>query len=304
MGPGHPLFDNSGNGVEPEDEDAYRFVGGSETLAAFISEAGLNGYDFFDAKADFEALAAGENLPERVVGVAQAGSTLQASREGLGAADTPSGMAFNPLTPDLATMSLGALNVLGQDEDGFFVMIEGGAVDWMGHGNNMERFIEEQIDFNLAVGAVIDWVETNSSWEETLLIVTSDHECGGIWGEGTWMNSVGGPVAADRSDEALLAARFDPAEDTFNEFLAVQDRGAGNMPGYQFASRNHTNELVPLWALGAGSELFAGFTRTDIEAAELWGTQYDWNGDYVDNTAVFHVMNEAMAAGDIAMVSQ
>ncbi|MEM6727099.1 MAG: hypothetical protein AAF618_01240, partial [Pseudomonadota bacterium] len=166
------------------------------------------------------------------------------------------------------------------------------------------RFIEEQIDFNLAVDAVIEWVETNSRWEETLLIVTSDHECGGIWGEGTWTNGVGGPVAADRTDEALLAARFDPTEDIFNEYLAVQDRGAGNMPGYMFSSRNHTNELVPLWALGAGSEIFADFTRTDIQAAELWGAQYDWDGDYVDNTAVFHVMNEAMAPAQDAMMGQ
>ncbi|MEM1375702.1 MAG: alkaline phosphatase [Pseudomonadota bacterium] len=304
MGPGHPFFDNNGNQIEPEDEDAYRFVGGSETFAALTSPEGLNGFAFIDTKADFEALAAGENLPERIVGVAQAGSTLQASREGLGTADTPSGMAYNPSTPTLATMSLGALNVLNQDEDGFFVMIEGGAVDWMGHSNDMGRFIEEQIDFNLAVDAVIEWVETNSSWDETLLIVTSDHECGGIWGEGTWTNGVGGPVAADRSDEALLAARFDPTEDVFNEYLAVQDRGAGNMPGYMFSSRNHTNELVPLWALGAGSEIFAHFTRTDIGAAELWGTQYDWNGDYVDNTAVFHVMNEAMAPATQAMMGQ
>ncbi|MEL6920379.1 MAG: alkaline phosphatase [Pseudomonadota bacterium] len=295
MGPGHPLFDNSGNQIEPEDEDAYRFVGGSETLAALTSDAGLNGFSFIDAKADFEALAAGEALPERVIGVAQSGSTLQASREGLPDADTPSGMAYNPVVPDLATMSLGALNVLNQDEDGFFVMIEGGAVDWMGHANNMERFIEEQIDFNLAVDAVIDWVEENSSWDETLLIVTSDHECGGIWGEGTWTNLDGGPIAADRSDEALLSARFDPSEDIFNEYLAVQDRGAGNMPGYMFSSRNHTNELVPLWALGVGSELFAQFTKTDLRAAELWGKQYDWEGDYIDNTSVFHVMNEAMA---------
>ncbi|MEM6634508.1 MAG: alkaline phosphatase [Pseudomonadota bacterium] len=299
MGAGHPLFDNSGNPVEPEDEDAYRFVGGSETLTALTSADGLNGFSFIDAKADFEALADGGDLPARVIGVAQAGSTLQASREDLAAADTPSGMAFNPLTPDLATMSLGALNVLNQDEDGFFVMIEGGAVDWMGHANDMPRFIEEQIDFNLAVDAVIEWVEANSSWDETLLIVTSDHECGGIWGEGTWINGAGGPVAADRSDEAVLAARFDPTEDVFNEYLAVQDRGAGSMPGYMFSSRNHTNELVPLWALGAGSELFAQFTQTDLGAAKLWGTQYDWGGDYVDNTAVFHVMNEAFMSGTV-----
>ncbi|MEM1046574.1 MAG: alkaline phosphatase [Pseudomonadota bacterium] len=304
MGAGHPLYDNSGNRIEPEDEEAYRFVGGSKTLTALTSEEGLNGFSFIDAKADFEALAAGENVPERVVGIARAGLTLQASREDLPDGDTPSGMAYNPAVPDLATMSLGALNILSQDEDGFFVMIEGGAVDWMGHSNDMPRFIEEQIDFNLAVDAVIKWVEENSSWDETLLIVTSDHECGGIWGEGTWTNGEGGPVAADRSDEALLAARFDPTEDVFNEYLAVQDRGAGTMPGYQFSSRHHTNELVPLWAIGPGAELFAEFTRTDLEAAQLWGDPYGWDGNFVDNTAVFHVMNEVLAASATAQQTQ
>ena len=304
MGAGHPLFDNSGNQVEPEGEDAFRFVGGSETLEALTSEEGLNGFTFIDAKTDFEALAGGETLPERVIGVAQAGSTLQASREGLADADTPSGMAYNPVVPDLATMSLGAINVLNQDEDGFFVMIEGGAVDWMGHANNMERFIEEQIDFNMAVDAVIEWVEENSSWDETLLIVTSDHETGGIWGEGTWTNGEGPAVAADRSDEALEAARFHPTEDVFNEYLAVQDRGEGNMPGYMFSSRNHTNEIVPLWALGAGSDMFAQFAKTDLRAAELWGDQYQWDGDYIDNTAVFHVMYSAMRGNGMAVATQ
>jgi alkaline phosphatase len=282
--------------VEPEDDGAYRFVGGPEMLERLTSEEGVNGAAFIDAKEDFEALAAGGDLPGRVIGIARAGSTLQASREGLGEADTPSGMAMNPAVPDLATMTVGALNVLNQDEDGFFLMSEGGAVDWMGHANDMPRFIEEQIDFNAAVDAVIDWVEENSSWEETLLIVTSDHETGGIWGEGTFTN-VGGPaVAEERTDAALEAANFHPAEDVFNDFLAVQDRGAGNIPGHQWASGNHTNELVPLWAIGAGADGFAEFTRTDRKAAELWGAPYGWDGAFVDNTAVFHVMNEAFAA--------
>lgn len=307
MGTGHPLYDSSGNKITPEDEDSYRFVGGSETLAALTSDELLNGFTFIDAKSDFEALAAGENVPERVVGIARAGYTLQASREGLADADTPSGMAYNPIVPDLATMSLGALNVLSQNDEGFFVMIEGGAVDWMGHANNMPRFIEEHVDFNLAVDAVIKWVEENSSWEDTLLIITSDHECGGIWGEGTWTNGEGGPIAVDeggqvtteRSDDAIRAARFDPTEDIFNAYLAVQDRGAGNMPGYQFSSGNHTNELVPLFALGAGAELFKQFTRTDLKAAELWGQAYGWDGGFVDNTSVFHVMDEAFAANQV-----
>ncbi|MEM7711959.1 MAG: alkaline phosphatase, partial [Pseudomonadota bacterium] len=294
MGGGHPLYDGSGQPVTPEEEEEYEYVGGSETLDALTQRERTNQFAFIDEKADFAALAQGLSVPDRVVGIARTGSTLQAARRGLPVADTPSGMAFNPDVPDLPTMSLGALNVLDKDPDGFFLMIEGGAIDWMGHANNMPRYIEEQMDFNAAVNAVIEWVETNSSWDETLLIVTSDHECGGIWGEGTWTNADGIAVAQNRSDEALLSARFDPAEDVFNDFLAVQDRGAGNMPGYQFASRNHTNELVPLWALGAGSKEFAEFTRTDLKAGELWGEAYDWNGDFVDNTVVFQVMEQAL----------
>lgn len=304
MGAGHPYYDNSGNPLEPEDDNAYRYLGGPDTFAALTSKEGLNGFTFIDAKADFEALAAGQDVPERVVGIARAAHTLQATRQGLVDAGTPSGMAYNPIVPDLATMSVGALNVLAQDEDGMFLMIEGGAIDWMGHGNNMPRYIEEQIDFNLAVDAVIAWVEENSSWEETLLIITSDHECGGIWGEGTWTNSVGGPVAADRSDEALLAARFDPTEDAFNGYFAVQNRGPGNMPGYMFSSRNHTNELVPLWALGAGADMFSQFTRTDLGGAKVWGEPYGWDGQYVDNTSVFTVMNAVFAADSAAMPMQ
>ncbi|MEM1130183.1 MAG: alkaline phosphatase [Pseudomonadota bacterium] len=303
MGAGHPFYDDSGNAVEPADYDAedgddpFRFLGGEATVTALTGDAGLNGFTFIDDPADFASLASGEGVPEKVMGIARARNTLQASREGLAEADTPSGMAFNDAVPDLATMSLGAINVLNQDPDGFFVMIEGGAVDWMGHSNDMPRFIEEQIDFDRAVDAVIAWVEANSNWDETLLIVTSDHETGGIWGEGTYTNGTGGPVAADRSDAAVETARYDPAEDVFVEFVAVQDRGAGNLPGYQFASRNHTNELVPLWVMGPGADLLAQFTETDLKAAELWGAQYGWDGTFVDNTALFHIMNEAIAPG-------
>ncbi|MEM0911751.1 MAG: alkaline phosphatase, partial [Pseudomonadota bacterium] len=272
----------------------YKYVGGEATFNAMTSEQGLNGFTFLDSKKDFIALAQGTTNPKRVVGIAQVASTLQASRTALDNANTPSGMGYITNTPDLATMSLGALNVLSQDPDGFFVMIEGGAVDWMGHANNMPRFIEEQTDFNNAVDAVIEWVENNSNWDETLLIITSDHECGGIWGEGSWTNSRGGPIANERTDTSLEAARFDPSEDTFNAFLAVQDNGKGNMPGYQFSSRNHTNDLVPLWAIGKGADKFNQFVRTDVKAAELWGKTYNWDGHYIDNTAVFQVMYDKL----------
>ena len=298
MGAGHPLYDASGDRIPEAERDAgsYKYVGGRETWARLTGEEGVNGFAFIERAAAFRRLAEGDRVPEKVVGIGRSNSTLQAKREGLPEGETVSGMARRDDVPSLATMAVGALNVLDRNPNGFYLMAEGGAVDWMGHANNMPRFIEEQKDFDRAVAAVIDWVEANSSWDETLLIVTSDHETGGIWGAGTFRNGEGGPVARKRTEEAIEAARFDPREDTFHAFRAVQNRGAGRLPGYQWASGNHTNDLVPLWALGPGAELFAEFARTDLEAADLWGEQYDWNGDYVDNTAVFHVMSEAFAA--------
>lgn len=298
MGAGHPEYDGSGNSIPASERDAdtYRYVGGRETWNQLTSDDGLNGFSFIDRVSDFRRLAQGEDVPEKVVGIGRSNSTMQADREGLPDGETVSGMTRRKDVPSLSTMTRGALRVLDQNPDGFYLMAEGGAVDWMGHANNMPRFIEEQKDFDQAVRAVIDWVEENSSWDETLLIVTSDHETGGIWGADTYENGEGEQVAEERTDEALKAARFDPNEDEFNEFQAVQDRGKGRLPGYQWASGNHTNELVPLWAIGPGSKYFAEFARTDRGAARLWGEPYDWNGDYIDNTAVFHIMNQVFAA--------
>ncbi|WP_199200433.1 alkaline phosphatase [Alkalicaulis satelles] len=298
MGAGHPFFDGGGRPVaEPEDRD-FRFVGGRQTWEALTGETGLNGYAYIEAREEFEALAEGRGeLPGSLVGIVRSNAATQALRMDYPEdPSNPSGMAFNPDVPDLATMSLASLNVLNQNPDGFFIMIEGGAVDWMGHANNMPRFIEEQMDFNAAVAAVIDWVEAHSSWDETLLIVTSDHETGGIWGEGTFEPASGLPQQITLDQDILNQTRFDPERDRFVEFRAVQDRGAGEIPGHQFASGNHTNDLVPLWALGAGSHLFTQFERHDDFAATLWGEPYGWDGNYVDNTAVFHVMNAVFAS--------
>ena len=151
---------------------------------------------------------------------------------------------------DLPTMTTGALNALGQDEDGFSVMIEGGAIDWSGHGNESARDIEEVQDFNKSVDAAIDWVEENSSWDETLLVVTADHETGYLSG------------ANERSE---------------GKFNSMNGGGSNTLPsGHQWYSTQHTNQLVPFFFKGAGSEaLRAKATHTDPV-----------RGDYIDNTLV------------------
>lgn len=76
--------------------------------------------------------------------------------------------------PTLAEMTQAALNVLSQ-RDRFWLMVEPGDVDWACHDNNLDNAAGAILSGDAAVKLIIDWVEKNSSWNESLLIVTADH---------------------------------------------------------------------------------------------------------------------------------
>lgn len=237
MGAGHPEYDDN---HQPAKQAATRYVGGDETWAA-LKAGKLTGADadgdgtpdpwtFVESKRDFLALRHWRT-PKRVCGVLQVASTAQQSRD-----------AGNPMNdvPTLADMTLGAINVLDDNPKGFFLMVEGGAIDWASHGNQRDRVIEEQLDFDAAVEAAVKWVQANSSWNETLIIVTGDHETGYLWGPGSGTVD-GKPV--------------------WNE---IRDVGPGNLPGMQYNSTGHTNSLIPLFAKGTGAaDLIALATGRD-----------------------------------------
>ncbi|GAA1768108.1 alkaline phosphatase [Kocuria aegyptia] len=246
MGAGHPYYDDDN---QPLETPAYDYIssGSYEALAAGQTE-----WSFVEDGADFEALTAGD-APEKVFGVAQVGSTLQQGRAG--ASGQPYGDPLNEV-PSLATMTAGALNVLDGDEDGFSLMVEGGAIDWAGHANDSARNIEETLAFNDAVDTVVDWVEENSSWKETLVVVTADHETGYLEGPGA-----------------------DPAWSTL-------DGASGAVPAGSWNSGGHTNMLVPVYAKGAGAkELDRRARMTDPV-----------RGAYLDNTDLANLLLEDLWA--------
>ena len=156
--------------------------------------------------------------------------------------------------PTLAEMARAALNVLDNDVEGFVLMIEGGAVDWAAHDNQSGRMIEEEIDFNRAVEAVVGWVAQTSDWDETLLIVTGDHETG-------YLN---GPVAGGESSTRK----------------ALTNNGKGVLPGMEWDSKGHTNQLIPFFAKGSAARLFT---------FEIAGED-PVRGRYIDNTAIGRVL--------------
>jgi alkaline phosphatase len=79
--------------------------------------------------------------------------------------------------PTPVEMSAKALELLNQDPDGFFLMIEGGQIDWAGHNNDAGVMLHELLRFDEAICTVMDWV---SKRDDTLLLVTADHETGGF----------------------------------------------------------------------------------------------------------------------------
>ncbi|WP_345195308.1 alkaline phosphatase [Kistimonas scapharcae] len=77
--------------------------------------------------------------------------------------------------PTLKEMTMKALDILSQDEDGFFLMVEGGQIDWAGHENDVGAMLHDMVKFDEAIEAVYEWVAQRN---DTLMIVTADHETG------------------------------------------------------------------------------------------------------------------------------
>lgn len=219
FGCGNPYYDNSGNKSSKPD---FQFVGGEKFWNKYKSNENYN-RKLISSKSDFDKL---KQHPKKgkYLGLPNVGTTLQEDRAGDYFA-FPFVVPFTKDIPSLEDLSITALNSLNLNKKGFFLMIEGGAVDWAAHSNYSGRMIEELNSFNKSVEEVVKWIEINSSWEETLLIVTSDHETGYLTGP-----------------------------NGFNSDIV--SNGKGKQPQMLWNSVKHTNVLIPLYAKGVGSELF------------------------------------------------
>ncbi|NUO02640.1 MAG: alkaline phosphatase [Saprospiraceae bacterium] len=85
---------------------------------------------------------------------------------------TASGRDYLPAASRLAPVFLNQRS----KSKGFFLMIEGSRIDWGGHANDSQYIIDEMLDFDKAIGAVLDFAAEDGN---TLVIVTADHETGG-----------------------------------------------------------------------------------------------------------------------------
>lgn len=275
MGAGHPWYDGDGkpakgydgkNWPEGLDAKAYKWVGGpdlwKQVLAGTVGgDADGDGkpdpWTVIQSREEFQKLMTGPT-PKRVLGMAPVAESLQIKRTPVDDNPKDDVAGQTPLLqcePTLAEMSRAALNVLDDNPNGLFLMIEGGAIDWAAE-QYMGRMVEEVADFDRAIEAVIDWVEKTSSWKDTLLIVTADHETGYEWGPGS------GP-----------------------DWKPVVNNGKGQMPGVNSYNGGHTNSLVPVFVRGKGAEVFKKAAKNKDPK----------RGAYLDNTDIGNTMKSLVS---------
>ncbi|HND88073.1 MAG TPA: alkaline phosphatase [Saprospiraceae bacterium] len=110
-----------------------------------------------------------------------------------------------------------------RSDKGFFLMLEGSQIDWACHANEGSRAIREMLDFDAAVGEILRFAEHDG---QTLVVVTADHETGG---------------------------------------MAIEQGSAMDSLKVTFSTGYHTAAMVPVFAYGPGAREFSGILdNTDI----------------------------------------
>lgn len=126
--------------------------------------------------------------------------------------------------PHLSELTETALDILDNDPDGFFLMIEGGRIDHAGHINDIQKNIFETIEFSNAAQVAFNWAQDRT---DTLLIVTADHETGGL--------------------------------------MVIANNGKGNFPEVSWGTTGHTGVEVPVYSWGVNAHLLdSTIDNTDI----------------------------------------
>lgn len=119
-------------------------------------------------------------------------------------------------SPGLAEMASAALEIVDRNPNGFFVMIEASQPDWRGHENRpLDEVTAEMLDFDRAIRVALEYQERHP---ETLIVITADHETGGL---------------------SLVQGRDGELE-------------------AKYTTTGHTGSMIPLFARGPGAERFGG----------------------------------------------
>lgn len=197
--------------------------------------------------------------------------------------------------PSLAELTRAAVRALSADRDGFFLMVEGGKIDHACHSNDPATAVRDTLAFDEAVAVALQFARQHP---DTLVVVTADHETGGmsLGANGKYelrldvlrrvtrsAEFMASKLNRDRSNAVEVVAQYAGVKDlTEQEVALIKDNQyPSNAIGQAISTRAlvgwtttaHTGTVVPLIAYGACASQFCG---------------------YMDNTDVARLMADAM----------
>ena len=167
-------------------------------------------------------------------------------------------------TPSIADMTKKAIDILDQNSNGFFLMVEGGRIDHASHDNERVGAILETIAFDLAVKEAKNYVETH---ENSILIITADHETGGP------------KIIGDSLDDILPTSGLTEEQ---NRTIRIT---RANQINVVWSTGGHTKNHIPLFATG---DAFENITRNLL----------------IDNTDIFGIMNNFVHEEEIVLIDR
>lgn len=187
-------------------------------------------------------------------------------------------------------MTSAALSTLSKDQDGFFLMVEGGLIDWGGHARDAAMMGREMIELDDAIRVAHMWASART---DTLVVVTADHETGGfaasnrtdvaglnaqtasidfVWGQ---IDTNGAPVASTIATYlgiTNLSGQERARIDAYGE-LGIADVVAARRKvtwGWSGSDEGeHTLTPVPIYAFGPKASDFAGTSYPNERAGQL-----------------------------------
>lgn len=219
--------------------------GDKPAVDIFIEE---NGYDVCYGQKEFEA----RDKDKGIVFIQESGRETNPENyvsDGAEACDVK-----------IAQMLEMGLEVLGEKEP-FFIMCEGGNIDWAAHDNKTMTTVMEILDFDKAIQRALEFY--NEHPDETLIVVTADHETGGVSiGEGKdWRPEI--------IDWKLLEDHWYESGEK-NVLSYEENREMNRKALIGWTSSHHTAARVPAFAIGKGAEKFHGIIEnSDIKAKIL-----------------------------------
>ncbi|MCF3942846.1 alkaline phosphatase [Oceanobacillus alkalisoli] len=188
--------------------------------------------------------------------------------------------------PSLAEMTDAAIDILEENNKGFFLVVEGSQIDWAGHANDAGYAMTDVAAFEEAVKEAMEFAKEDG---KTLVVVAGDHDTGGmttgskdsmdlnasmlkdVTATGDFMAAA---LNANRSNVSEVVELYTGFELTSEEIQTIQQANNASLAintvisdrsNIGWTSTNHTGADIPVYAYGPQAEKFAGFLdNTDL----------------------------------------